>query len=523
MIIIIDHQKTHISAIKKIVKSRFYCAVAGTSEQLKNLLMSMKPVAVIANVETLEDFENGWLNLLLLNQVGAKVVLLANGYSQQQIEDIEEVSVSVIDPESDLKKLDGIIAILKGKNDSISATQVQQKQLSRLRDHMFSELLEGYDQPQETPQMMEFLGLTSPIDKYYLSVVISFTVSVPEGHRDNVWESALRIQEIAREEISKIAISRSCIRSPDRIAFVLLIREPGDLFRYELEEILEVIHKRIARECGHKIEVGVGLADKTVSGIALSYRQACDALEQGRYLVNSFVCFYCDLYDCNTRRFQMPKGFKEQIVQHLYHGEMEQIDKLLEDQFHQLHANGLVSGDNIMALKIDMSVLFMDILDKLAINTERSAFYSRLINEFLTTDSLSSLEFVMKQYLRHMTHLARTENDKRVSRIVRQAQVIINDQIAEPINVQIMAQYLKISPNYLSAIFKSETGMRLSEYITNVKMQEAARQIRETNRNIAEISANLGYESANYFSKLFKKQYGVNPSEYRRIYRKEAK
>ena len=58
--------------------------------------------------------------------------------------------------------------------------------------------------------------------------------------------------------------------------------------------------------------------------------------------------------------------------------------------------------------------------------------------------------------------------------------------------------------------------VRLTEYITNIKMREAARLLRETQKHITEITILVGYDNANYFSRIFKKQYGTSPSEYRR-------
>lgn len=514
MIIIIDRHRERVSTLKKALKSRYYCAVAQSAEHMNNLLRSRQPAAVIADLETLESFQSGWADLLILGQTNAQIVVLAEDCSQQLVEKLEARGIRVLDPRTQLKKVAAILLPLKGKGTA-PADRQEEKSISRLRDHMFSNLLEGHDVPQDTTQVMEFLGLTSSTEKYYLSFVISFASKTPDGLLENVWETALKIQSIAREEISKIAINRSCIRTPDRVVFVLLMRQPGEPFRYELENVLEVVRRRIDRECGLKIAVGVGLAELTVNGITHSYHQACDALAQGKFFGSSFVCFHCDLFDYNTQRFQIQRSFKEQLLQHLYHEELEQIDHLLESQFHQFYTNGLATKDNIMALKLDLAVFLMDISDKLGLNTERPRFYSHLINDSLSADSLTSLEFVIKKYLREMAHTSHAEQDKRTGRVVRSAQALITEHISEPINVQILAQRMRISPNYLSAVFKSETGVRLSEYITNVKMQEAARQIRETQKNIAEISADLGYDGASYFSKLFKKQYGVNPSDYR--------
>lgn len=415
------------------------------------------------------------------------------------------------------KKLDRILSASKGSKGKrmISSASGKSKNLSRLRDHLFSNLLEGHDLPKDIDGTMKFLGLTSDTHKYYLAFVISFMPPAPGICREDNWETALKIQEIAREEISKIAINRSCVRDADRIAFLLLMREPGNPFRYELEKILEIIERRAAKECGVKITVGVGLAYNTINDIVSSYHQACDALDQGSFFGNSFVCFFCDLYIRDSQRFQMSRNVKEKITQCLYQEKFNEIDLLIENEFKGIIRPGLATKDNVLALKIDLTVFLMDLSNKLSVVTEKPKIYSNLLNDFLRADSLPTLEIIIKEKLRELSSTSHFILEKRTVRLIQNAQTIVLEQLCEPLNVQLIAQRLRISPNYLSAIFKAETGVRLTEYITNIKMREAARLLRESQKHITEITSLVGYDNANYFSRLFKKQYGVTPSEYR--------
>jgi len=81
-----------------------------------------------------------------------------------------------------------------------------------------------------------------------------------------------------------------------------------------------------------------------------------------------------------------------------------------------------------------------------------------------------------------------------------------------------MADRLNISPRYLSDILKQETGKTAIELIHIYLVKEAKNLLKEGKMNISEISFSLGFENANYFSRLFKKEVGVPPN----IYRNEA-
>lgn len=57
-----------------------------------------------------------------------------------------------------------------------------------------------------------------------------------------------------------------------------------------------------------------------------------------------------------------------------------------------------------------------------------------------------------------------------------------------------------------------------NEFLTQVRLEESERLLSETNLQVREIAARVGYLDEKYYSKLFKKSTGIKPTEYRRIY-----
>lgn len=80
------------------------------------------------------------------------------------------------------------------------------------------------------------------------------------------------------------------------------------------------------------------------------------------------------------------------------------------------------------------------------------------------------------------------------------------------------ADSLKISPAYLSRLFKTETGMTFSEYVNKLKIEEAATLLLFTERSDLEISNLLSFSSQSYFIKVFRKFMGTTPKEYKKQY-----
>lgn len=99
--------------------------------------------------------------------------------------------------------------------------------------------------------------------------------------------------------------------------------------------------------------------------------------------------------------------------------------------------------------------------------------------------------------------------------LVELVQAIIKSRISENISLQQVADQVFISPNYLSRLFKEETGENFSEFTIRVKMEKAAELLHDPTCRVYEINEMLGYKSLQHFYKLFKRIFDCTPTEYR--------
>lgn len=99
--------------------------------------------------------------------------------------------------------------------------------------------------------------------------------------------------------------------------------------------------------------------------------------------------------------------------------------------------------------------------------------------------------------------------------IVEDICVYMNEHYAEKISLEAIASNMYLSPIYISKLFKEETGDSPINYLISIRLKKAASLLKNSRLPISEISVMVGYENTYYFSKLFKKHYGVTPKEYR--------
>lgn len=103
----------------------------------------------------------------------------------------------------------------------------------------------------------------------------------------------------------------------------------------------------------------------------------------------------------------------------------------------------------------------------------------------------------------------------RYDKFMRSVTGYIREHLTEEFSVDQMAQDLFLSRSYLSTKFKKETGMTLSQYIQEQKIEKAKSLLKTTDRSILEIATYLGFSSQGYFQNVFKKLTGMTPKEYR--------
>lgn len=101
------------------------------------------------------------------------------------------------------------------------------------------------------------------------------------------------------------------------------------------------------------------------------------------------------------------------------------------------------------------------------------------------------------------------------SQLVTAVSNYIHHHISEPITTGAIAESLYISRTHLSARFRKETGITLSDYILKEKTNEAKRLLRYTDKPLSAISAYLGFSSQSHFSRTFRRYAGITPAEYR--------
>ena len=82
----------------------------------------------------------------------------------------------------------------------------------------------------------------------------------------------------------------------------------------------------------------------------------------------------------------------------------------------------------------------------------------------------------------------------------------------------LLASHSGLSPKYFGQLFKEQTGMAVREYLTEVRIRNARHLLSHTDNTLEQIAADTGFQDKFYFTKVFKRQTGITPGKYRKLY-----
>lgn len=174
--------------------------------------------------------------------------------------------------------------------------------------------------------------------------------------------------------------------------------------------------------------------------------------------------------------------------------------------------------ENIMDIKIKVLEL---VLQAESIGFENGGMVYRFVgrSEYLERlMEIQNFQQLQKWFVEKIEHVCRNirlKKDESTSDVVTRAKEYIELYYAKDIDLDEVSKYLQISPYYFSKLFKKKTGKNFIEYLTQIRMEHAKILLRNSSMSMKEICMEVGYSDANYFSRAFKKNVGLSPTEYK--------
>lgn len=118
---------------------------------------------------------------------------------------------------------------------------------------------------------------------------------------------------------------------------------------------------------------------------------------------------------------------------------------------------------------------------------------------------------LLQEMVRAYCRLVQKHTGDSYSPLVRKAVLLIENDLTRDLGLHAVAKELAVSPAYLSSLFKKETGKTFTEFVTQQRMRYGKYLLETTKLQVQTVAQHCGIPDVNYFSKCFKKHYGITP------------
>ncbi|AWB43466.1 DNA-binding response regulator [Paenibacillus sp. CAA11] len=109
----------------------------------------------------------------------------------------------------------------------------------------------------------------------------------------------------------------------------------------------------------------------------------------------------------------------------------------------------------------------------------------------------------------------------KASQLFAAAIAYIEEHYSDPgLSAEQVSNGVFVDPSYLRRVFRKESGYSIVEHITHIRLKKAKELMLTGNRKLSEVAELVGYSDPNYFSKSFKKRFGMTPTEYEQLKKK---
>ncbi len=280
--------------------------------------------------------------------------------------------------------------------------------------------------------------------------------------------------------------------------------------RIEMIDTCRALARRLKKEIDISFRIGIGSIHRLMDSMS-SYEEALKALENSTGSVAHvddlpIQCRYDDEYRLDL---------ENELFDRLRDGTPEECARAAGHYFDWMVENYTDKAESIR-LKILEFVLFAEhdtyLSGGMTYHFDERADY---LDTIMHTQEVRALREWFVEKFRTANRNMHTKKNEHENSLVERAKGYIQENYKRDLSLDELSKELDISPYYFSKLFKEEAGSNFIEYLTTLRISKAKEMLRDPSHSMKEICAQVGYSDPNYFSRIFKKNVGYTPTEYR--------
>jgi two-component system response regulator YesN len=291
--------------------------------------------------------------------------------------------------------------------------------------------------------------------------------------------------------------------------------ENTEVIKNNVQQIASDIQKCIAQEMNISITIGIGRYYSDPRDIHKSYLEALHAQRQRFYLGDSQIIHVEDIPYLSTGPFNYPFHYERTVLDKVRCGDRKQAKEALHELLDGIFASK-AGMDTVKACVLELLIVLSRSAVEGGANLEQLTLLNlNCINHLHECSNKSQVEAWMFESLDHFMDNMLENRSSMNLRVINKACDYIVKNYHKNISLEEVAQTVHLSPFYFSRLFKQEKGYNFVDFLTKVRIDKAKKMLQNPDFTAVRIAAEVGYQDASYFSRVFRQTMGMTPNQYR--------
>ncbi|NEW08279.1 response regulator [Paenibacillus sp. SYP-B3998] len=293
----------------------------------------------------------------------------------------------------------------------------------------------------------------------------------------------------------------------------------------EAEAILTKINEGMRVTLRSRVDFGIGRSHPFPSDLLLSYQEAREALRQ-RNLMSKDTWIHSTLTPSakSVHRALAFSHYEERIHLAIRSGSMEKIQESVQQWIDAVKQSDTITFEQLDHWWREYTVMKRRWVQEFFPRKNEDEVKMMLADEPssmivpLDEHGILSLTLWQQELTRSMLQLSKLllQHQQKDKNIIFEIAAFLDQHYHEDITLQDISSRFFLSREYISRKFKQEFEVNLSDYLGQIRMDKAKTLLRNPHLRISQVAEMVGYQDEKYFSKVFKKQEGLSPNEYRK-------
>lgn len=391
-------------------------------------------------------------------------------------------------------------------------SEYYRKSLPAMREQLVMGILEGRIAGERARAMMETyeICLDSP---FYVVAALYMDVNPREEQPQPAQLFTLSLKDMVQDYLkNRTRFFSTAFLDQVIVIFMLDEREEIDQVLYHLDQICKMGFHVLKSS----VTAAVGQICANTDALHTSYEEAVNAMEYRSILGSGQVLYINDIEPCSEENILVTEHEFQNLVHAVKLGNRDETNAAIAQIMDSIRKEPISPGQ--------YQLLFMELLSELMKIGRAYKLHPNQIfgehagswQELYRMVTVDELEGWLQEVCTNLRHVLRHERRDSAARLTEQAKAYIEEHYKESdLSADSLCRCLNVSAAYFSTIFKREVGMSFVAYLTKIRLEHALELFRTTEDKTYIIASRVGYMEPNYFSYVFKKQYGISPSKYR--------